>query len=63
MDHPQFIALVAQMREAQRGFFASKRSGNKNEANLYLMESVRLEQEVDKQIVRFQSRQTELNLG
>lgn len=61
MDHSQFIALVADMREAQQGFFREKKAGNRNAANVYLRQSLDLEDKVDKEIVRFQSRQTELN--
>lgn len=63
MDHHQFVALVAQMREAQRGFFRAKKQGKKTEAVDYLRSSLHLEEKVDQEIANIQSGQQSLNLG
>lgn len=63
MDPQQFVALVSQMREAQRGFFREKKAGNRQTANDYLKQSISLEEKVDKEIARIQIGQTTLDLG
>lgn len=56
MDKDEFVALVAELRECQKGYF-------KTRDPIYLNKSKRLEYQVDKAIKEFQGTQKKLFEG
>lgn len=58
MRHEEFVGLVDKMRAAQRQYFAALRGST--EQKHWLMESKRLENKVDAEIVRCKQGQMQL---
>lgn len=51
----EFIDLVARMRNAQSAFFRARKSGNDTQASMALIESKKLERQVDDFVEKFKA--------